>query len=348
MLMSSKNLNVEFANFVFHMGSSDLLDSFAQFVHPVFFENFKRRFNETTYFFHNCRIFDVPFAEGTRHFLYGRLVKDYLLHQEQVVEGENLVPVDNVYPNAPSSMFILCLENHRLFYIKEHRDAPPLETFKSTVLHLVKQRRDQVIEDVVKDNQKLRNERGGNVKKVTKKALRQTYSEPELNIFPMSSDASIREFVNGLKLVRMLKFEVYKPNNEVDLNDIFDGLRDMGDDLGTTVSTVAYTRKEKKTLDHESVVQKVIEASHDNNVDFTIEGRNQNNDKITGTNDEFRLKVPLEDELDTPKSTAFIVYEKFKELINDGLVRLPEEGETSAVKDKVKSVLSLIKKFGDE
>tara|TARA_R110001583_G_scaffold194778_2_gene366962 strand:+ start:1535 stop:2575 length:1041 start_codon:yes stop_codon:yes gene_type:complete len=342
-----KNLNVEFANFVFHLGNNDLLDNFIQFVHPAFFNNYKRKFNETTYFFHNCRMFDVPFKDTTRHFLYGRLVKDYLLHQEQLIEGENLVPVDNVYPNAPSSMFILCLENHRLFYIKEHKDAPPLETFRATVLNFVKQRRDDVINELIKDNEKLRKERGDSIGKVTKTALKITYPEPKLNIFPMSSDASIREFVNGLKTVRLLKFDIFKPNNEANLNDIFDGLRDVSDDLGTTVSTVTYTKKGNTTLDHESVTQKVIEASLDNNVEYKIEGRNHNNDKITGTNEEFRLRVPLEEKLDTPRSTALVIYQKFQELVRDGLVRFPEEGETNSIKDKVKGIVNLLKKFGD-
>ena len=276
--MTVKNLNVEFANFVFHLGNNDLLDNFIQFVHPAFFNNYKRKFNETTYFFHNCRMFDVPFKDTTRHFLYGRLVKDYLLHQEQL-------------------------------------------------------------------NEKLRKERGDSIGKVTKTALKITYPEPKLNIFPMSSDASIREFVNGLKTVRLLKFDIFKPNNEANLNDIFDGLRDVSDDLGTTVSTVTYTKKGNTTLDHESVTQKVIEASLDNNVEYKIEGRNHNNDKITGTNEEFRLRVPLEEKLDTPRSTALVIYQKFQELVRDGLVRFPEEGETNSI--KVKGIVNLLKKFGD-
>jgi hypothetical protein len=131
--MAVKNKNVEFANFVFHMGENrNLLDSFVEFVHPAFFRQLKRVHGESSFSFYDTKIIDIEVDGEKLFFLYGRLVKDSVLHQEQIFENDTLVPVNNVFQNAPSSIFILTLKEHRLFFIKENRDAPTLDSLKAT------------------------------------------------------------------------------------------------------------------------------------------------------------------------------------------------------------------------
>lgn len=346
--MAVKKLNIEFANFIFHMGSQNLLDCFVDFVHPALFDGFSRKHDETTYFFHNIKLIDVEIKGEVNHFVYGRLVKNGVLHQEQIVNGENLVPVDNVYPNAPSSIFILSLSNHRLFLIKEHRDAPTTDTLRTTVLHFVKQQRNLYINDLYDANRIQREERGGNLRNITKTALRQQYPEPELDIISMSSDADISEFVNTLSSIDTLTLDIIKPNNEADLSPIFDTLRDVGTELGAKKNKLTFQKGDRKTLKHEKVTKLSKEASRDNNVRFSIKGKDINKDIINGTNEEFKLTVPLDEKFDTPKATALVVYNKFLELIEDGLIKQPNTGEPNIIKRKINSILTLVKRFSDD
>jgi hypothetical protein len=346
-MTTKKNLQIEFANFVFHMGERNMLDCFVDFIYPALFNKKLRKYGESTYFFHNMRILDIEISGEIQYFVYGRLVKNGLLHQEQIIENDNLVPVDNVYPNAPSSIFILSLTNHRLFLIQEHRDAPTFDTLKSTILHFVKDIRNQHINDVYTERNIQREERGGNGRKLTKKSLKEQHPEPELELIPLSSDADLSEFINSMVLIDSLTLEIVKPNNEGDLTPIFGNMRDIKSEVGSDKCAMTFKKGDKKSLKHEKVAKYAAAASKDSNVHYIFSGKDSNNSKYTGTNDQFKLRVPIKEELDTPKSTTMIIYYKFLDLVKDGFLRQPDTGDSKSLSDKISNIINLLKGFGN-
>lgn len=221
-----RNLHLEFWNFVCHFGEHKLLDFYNEMVHPAFFEKHIRSHGKTNWFFHDVQFIKVEFQEDSLPFVYGKIVKDTSIERNQVFEDDELKAAPLFVPTAPSSIFILSLIDHRLFFIKEHPDSPTMENFKVTIEKFIDITRKELINNDYEAHEKIRNEHGGSIKKVTKKSLQVRYPEAEIELIPLSSDADIDEFIRNMKTISSLKLKLVLPNSEADTNDFFNSLRE--------------------------------------------------------------------------------------------------------------------------
>jgi hypothetical protein len=167
-----KKLSVEFANFVCHVGERNLLESYLDFVHPAFFNDHKRVYADSSYFFYEPQLLEIKDEndEDVLPFIYGRLVKDTFLERKQrydEVDGE-LKDDPTALQNSPSSIFILSLLDHQLFFIKEHKFAPTLDTFKSCIEKFINNEREQIVENIYqaeKEKYEYRGKTGRSIKR---------------------------------------------------------------------------------------------------------------------------------------------------------------------------------------
>lgn len=342
-----KNKFIEFANLVCHFDNYKLLDKFADVVHPAFFHNYTRTFKDSTYFFYENRLEKVKYLEEDRYFIYGRIVKDTNIEREQVFCDGKLIDDYENLQNSPSSFFALSLIDHRLFFMKEHKDSPTLSSFKVTLESFMIQAIDNLVSSEYEDYAQNRDFYAATGKKITKKSLRLKHPKPEIELIPLSSAEGLKEFINSLSSIDRFTLDLVKPNDEGDCNDFFEKWRDKANkDLQTPKSKLIFN-KHRKSLPHNEIESFANEARLDGNIIINITGKDKSRDTIRGTPEEFQLTVPIEEEFDTPKNLVSMMYYKFWELIKGGLVEEPRITDIEDVKVKIENQVALTKKFGD-
>ncbi|ENB2053059.1 hypothetical protein KW539_19790 [Vibrio fluvialis] len=339
-----KNYNLEFWNLVCHFGEQKLLDRYIDFVHPAFTNKHERARGQTRYMFYGAKLI-VQEVDGEQlPFIFGRHVKDTVFEREQVMVGEDLVEEPLAVPNAPSSIFILSLKDHRLFYIKEQVDSPTADSFKTTLEYFIKKERTNFINSIYEAEQEMRRERGGNYKSSKKKDLEVTFPEPDINLVPLSSDADIEQFIKSMKLIKKFSLTLVKPNDEADMNPFFKEWRKVNGKMNQPKSKVDFSPSgKKKTLPHDDVAELSKEVVKDGNIILKLNGTDMKDDKLNGTEEDFKLTKVMDEINEAPTILVKEVYESFKSLIADGIVTAPRITNLKAVTDKLKYIISMIK-----
>ncbi|HDG1717173.1 hypothetical protein [Vibrio cholerae] len=337
-----KKKNVEFWNFVCHFGQGKMLDYFLDFIYPALTTERVRCYGDSRWFFYDVRLVEPEINGQTLPFIYGRLVKDTVLERDQVFE-DNQLKIDPLrVQNSPSSIFILSLLDHRLFFIKEQKDSPTMDSFKSTILKFIKDVRNERINDDYNYMKELRELNEGSTKVTSKKNLAIQFPEPELEIIPLSSDADMDEFIKGMRSIDRFSLDLIMPNSEFDSNAFFSSWREETNKIGTKKSKINFP-KNGKSLPHANVSELAKEAIKDENIMITLVGKDLDNDKIIGTNDSFKLTRSLDEIDQVPLFTVKKIYETFLGLIDDGVIRGPKICDLEKVKEKIKHIVMMIK-----
>lgn len=145
--------NFEIANFVFTVGSTPRLvmkDLFNEVIRPAFTdERLVRAYDKTSYLLMDVSEGLLQMGGATVDVLYGQIVKDTILERKQVRRGRELVPAEGAMESAPSSVFCLVKENHRLMFMPRHRGAPRIEEFEHTLGKFVRDKYEQYIHFVI-------------------------------------------------------------------------------------------------------------------------------------------------------------------------------------------------------
>ncbi|TVP14284.1 hypothetical protein [Shewanella sp. KCT] len=340
-----KNYNVEFWNFVCHFGEHKLLDFYSELVHPAFTNGLTRDYGENCWFFHNVELLTCNFDGNELPFVYGRIIKDTVLRRTQYFSEGELKEDEKGIQSSPSSIFILSLIDHRLFFVKEQSDSPTMENFKSTITKFIKDIRTKLIDDEYRAAKEIYDYNGGSngkLHRTTKKNLGVRFPEPNIEIIAQSSDAGIDEFVRGMKSIDQLQLEVITPNNESDCNGFFEAIRKKDKQVGVKKSTHTY-RKKDGVLAHDNISDISKEANKDENVQITLKGKDIHNDKLIGTNDSFKLVKRIDEIEEIPTLFTKSVYESFMELIKDGIIRGPKISDMDKVKEKLSNILKIIR-----
>lgn len=336
-------MNVEFANFVCHFGNLNMLDGFVEFIYPAVTSGLPRTYGDSKMFFYESRLLQIEINNSDeRHaFLYGKFVKDTFIQREQIYTEGKLQADNESFQNSPSSIFIISLYDHRMFYIKEHKDSPNILSFKSTMEHLVNS---QIINARNEEYARLiemHNEYPDRIRKPKRSDMEVKFPSMDLEIIQLSSDAGIEEFINDLKSIEKLSLGLVMPNDETDTNDFFEQWRAKKKNLNAAKSKIDFSKK-GKTLPHSEVIDIAKEAVSDGNILINLKGTDINNDKINGTNENFKLTASLGELEDTPEGTTAKIYSIFRELKSSGIIRESRVKEPQKVLKKVLDIIGAI------
>lgn len=133
----SKTRPAEFANVVIIFGEKKVLIDYAQeIVIPAFMDgDFERTYGETRYFFLDQKIIEVEQDDTRLGIIVGRFVADRTLKSEQEWDKNEkaLVQKHRQIPTAPSAVFALILNTHRMVFLHETPYAPTLKNFEATL-----------------------------------------------------------------------------------------------------------------------------------------------------------------------------------------------------------------------
>jgi len=337
--MSDKSLSMEMGNLVCRFGQEKvLLDLADEVVLPSFFDNsLVRSYDKTSFFFHEVN--PVILRSDSNDLIIGiagRFIKDTTLEREQIYEeGKGLVKDSNSMRSSPSAIFLLILNNHRLIYVKETKNAPSKESFRSTLLNFIRVKHKQFIDS---EHERLKQSKKENPKKsrVTKKELLESYPRPTLELIPLTSEESIEQFVKKYSILKMMEISLSDRNDENDNDPFFDELQKRKDAIGSVNSIVKHSNS--KGLNKETVISEISEATAQGNQKVKLNGVDSEGDILRGNNEEFQLRKPLNELSSNPKKAANQLFESFIGLVEDGLVKIPETSQ------KAKTVIADIAK----
>ncbi|UBU49918.1 hypothetical protein LCW13_06610 [Cobetia amphilecti] len=325
MLFSSK---LEFGNYTLRFGDERvLLDLFDEIVMPSFHEMryIRKLKGKGDYFFLDTKLVILDDSLDTPVLgVSGRLVKNARLKREQVYRPEDGIVEDrSELETAPSSTFLLILNNHRLILSKEMPGAPTIQNFQSTSQYCLKNRHRDYIKEIYEE-EKSKRIKNPELQRVTKKSLYAKFPSPILRITPLSDKESLKDFVDRLKHIDKVTIKLLSTNKEEINNDDF--WSDFGrrrDEMNSNSAKVEFTNT-KHGLNKDQVYGQTSSASDLGNSEISFKGYDMQGDTIRGSNEDFNLIVELDELPRNAEEAARVKYQQFKQLVHSSAISVPE------------------------
>jgi hypothetical protein len=317
------------ANFVCRFGEDlVLLDLFREIVVEAFLKPGRERtYANKKYFFFKPQLLDLTAHGKVEKAIAGRLIKQTTVGREQVLRDGELVQDIQELESAPSSLFVLLLSNHKLLLVRETRDAPGLEAFESTARRFIFDAHREYLDT-------LREAIGEQGERVTNAELLAQVPKPTVEVVPLSTGSSLELFIGRFATLSSVQVRLVEPNDELDNAALFEHIRDAKEETGATSATLELKNGSQEGLDKEAVVELLEDPVSQGNSKIKLAGKDQNGESLRGNNEDFKLIVPIDLNVDTIKQAAIKIYNKFKSI--QGLLKIPELTEDQ--KEKLKNI----------
>jgi len=310
----ARQLDIEISNLVCRFGPSLVLnDLLEEVVIPAFFRDDARRYGETQFFFTEQDFGYLKKGDIDSLALRCRFIKSTVLRRHQVYSpSEGLVTDEKSLESAPSSIAILLLKSHRLLYVKEVPQAPTPAQFGITLAHFLR------LSMATFHNARYQAERQAG-RKVTKKAIKNRFPAPEVDVIPVVSSESLRHFVNRFESLNTLKFEIAPTNSELDNSEFFKMARESKNKVASKKTVIQHHNPDG--LNKIECVS-TVEAAKQGNVRISMKGTDSNGDELKGNNENFSVRATLDEPREEYDALAIDAYEKYEELVESKVVTL--------------------------
>ena len=304
--MATIHKNLEMVNFVCKFGNFDLLDLFNEVVYPAFFdESHKRNYRGSHYYFRNVELLDLgedPLGDKRLLAITGRFIKNTELSREQFEnEDGELVRDMQGMPTAPSAIFVLMLNSHRLLYVAETKFAPNLNTFKATVISFLKSEQSKFLKTLDKE---------------AKATFKVNYESPEITITPLSTEKSVFDHLKQYEKIKRVKITLNDRNSEFDASKMFDALHKASNQMNSTTSVEF--KNFKDGLDKQETPKEIAAALKQDNQVVRVEGITTDGETLILSNDDFKLHKKINLVQDNVKKTISNMVSAFKNLVKSG------------------------------
>lgn len=327
--------NATFANFICRFGDNKvLLDYAKRIVIPAFTKDtYVRSYGKKThYHFYETELMNL--AEDGKDpilVLAGRFVKQTELTRTQIFDDKNgLVQDEASLLSAPSSFFVLILNNHRLIYFPETPHAPDLNAFRVTAQQFLRQRHQEFID---KRYEKTR----GDDDAPTKKSLYEAHPRPTVEVVPLTGRADIATFMRRFEKLKRINFRVVRPNDDINAGEILGQVRELSDALGSTSTKL--TASSGDGLDIDAAIEAVTEATGSGNQDVSVSGVDTNGNALSGNNEQFRLSAEINNVPLKKVSLVKRLVDKFTQLRSEGAINAPKADSNPTKVKKLKTLL---------
>jgi hypothetical protein len=241
---------LEFGNYTLKFGEEKvLLDLFDEIVMPSFLEmKFVRHLKDKgDYFFLDTQTVVLdPNPESPVLGITGRIVKNTKLRRDQIFRTDGGIIEDkSELETAPSSTFLLILNNHRLILSKEVPGAPTIQNFQSTSQYCLTERYKEYISEEF-EQAKIAKEENPDLERVTKKSLKEGLTSPHLRITPLSDKESLQAFVERLHHIDRVTIKLLPTNREeIDNDDFWADLGRRREEMNSSSAKVEFANKKR-------------------------------------------------------------------------------------------------------
>ena len=317
---------VSFANLICRFGDKFvLLDLAREVVLPAFTDqSLKRRYRDTTYFFFETKISEIPGSDGTNVpliIVHGKLVKDTVLTREQVFsQDRGLVPAQESMPSAPSSFFVLVLNNHKLIYMAETPHAPMLGQFQTALQRFLSIRYEAYVDA-------LYSEAKSSPEPKPKKQIRLEIPHPTVEVLPLASKASIEEFLRAFAKVTHLEFKIIETNQEYPMERTYQELRKMKKSIRATSTRLVHDSA--FGLDKANAIEQIHAAAASGNEKVSLTGTSEDGVRLSGDNHRFKLSVHPEGLPENELDRAAHLVKLYADRVESGIILEDVAADTS-------------------
>ena len=182
----------------------------------------------------------------------GRFVKNMLLKSEQKLsKNGKLISDKQELETAPTSLFTLILNNHRLIFCREMGYAPTLTDFLRTSAHFLKLSYKDYFNKKVKELED--KEENVNIE-VAKIELRKEIPSPTLRITTLSDSSTLKEYINNFATIKKVNIKLLQTNNdEIDLDDFFNKFKEQKEKTNSSYAKIEYSNS-KDGLDYNAPI----------------------------------------------------------------------------------------------
>jgi hypothetical protein len=330
---------VEFVNYTLNFGSEKvLLDAFREIVEPSFAsQKYIRRTSTASWFFMDVTLIALDSSQDVPVLgLAGRFVKKTKLKRTQVLTSDNQLKEDQrELDSAPSSIFLLILNNHRLLFCKEMPDAPDINNFLKTSEHcLRKAHADHINREVEKLDLSTLIER-----QEVRKLFEYDIPYPSLRITPLLDGEELTGFIDRFSIINRLTVKLLKTNkDEIDNDDFWESIEKKkeeinGDSVKIEISSTTHS------LNKEVVRGEAISAGAYANSDISIIGYDMQGGDLSGDNNDFSLKSEIENLSKNIEIAAKQMFSKLTNMIHDNIISIPPA--PPSVSDVFKSLFNV-------
>ncbi len=321
--MATRTNYIEFANFVCKFGERDMLDAAQEVVLPAFLDRqMQRKYDTTTYFFHRVRLVTFKAGDYPVVAIAGRFVKDTVLTRSQYFDerADDLVQEEIELRNAPSAIFVLSLNDHRLIYLRETSDAPLLQTFATTSRIFIRNKHEDHIDETYRrqlDEFKRARDAGSSIplKRPTKVALTENLPRPDVVAISLSGGDATSEYLDTFDVISSVSVKFITPNaDEIDGEGFISMVFGEKSLLGAKDTNIYFGSD--NGLTPEPAKKYITEALETENAEVKFKGTNKDGHQLEGDNEKVRLRVPYYEQTRGDlniRGIAMKLYQKYKD-----------------------------------
>jgi hypothetical protein len=258
-----------------------------------------------------------------------------VVRREQVFnqETDDLIKDNESLHTSPSAVFMVILNNHRLMYFGETSYAPSLQSFQATTSKFLKEK----YHDFVHQLYQQQHHTG-----VTKKQLYEQYYPPSLQIVSLSSDSSIRQFIDKYSLLKRVEIKLLTPNNDLDNNGLFSEARKAKEEVSAKTTTIIHDNA-RDGLFRTAIIRQLESVLRLGNSQVKVKGIDSQGNHLEGSNDNFKLRTLLPNVPHTIGGIADTSYRTLQSLIDQGLIHIGENRDN--ISDKLQELWNKIRNY---
>lgn len=319
-----------FANLVVKFGTLNLLDYKEIFTSAIMVDTNVRQYGSSLYRFLDPKISKLVDDDPLSVAIYGRFVKETEYSREQIMLDGKLVQDTERMSVALSAFFCIFLADHRMAYIPETRNAPPLDAFAVTLERFLRKAFSAQIE---KDYRLGKEE---NPKFTRANAIAGRVS-PTVHVVPLPARQSIEDFVARFEKINSISVALISRNSEMTrgiMQAVISAIEPTGADSAKLVATGG-----GEGLDLANTAVFVKDTAGSGYEDVTLRGVDHDGNKLKGGNEEFRLVVDVPDGL-SDHELANDLFLRFSQLVSSG--EIAKGNRTAEEIQKISDALSQI------
>lgn len=314
--------NASFANLVVKFGQRDLLD-YSDVVLRAFTNDTRvRKYGEREYHFLDVSIKHMDENDPLSLCVFGRLVKVMTLTREQILEGNEIRQDRRSIESAPSSFFVLLLDCHRMVYVPETQFAPSLSEFHSTIRRFVKNEFKSFLDREYK--------RINDNDRITWAELHKLHVAPTINVVPLTSEASITEFISRFSKINRLSVRIIDRNNEISGGSIVSSIQKRLEPTEPDNASLVVS-KGGDGLVAKPTEEFIAETTKHGYEDVSIRGFDCDGNRLSGNNESFRLQSEVEIENFSSETIAKRLYNLFRHLQDQGSIIISRLSEGDSI-----------------
>lgn len=306
--MATLEKNLEIANLVCKFGDHNLLDLFSEVVEPAFFKQKNRKAGKSNFYFDEVSLVNLGtdfLGQNEIIAIVGRFVKQTQLEREQYRDSTGKLVKDNKrLASAPSAIFALILNNHRLLYAAETKYAPTPENFRSTLSYFLRNEQINYKDSLPKE------ERNPFLKE---------FPIVELTLTPLTNQQTLSKKIYLFSKLKKVTFILNDRNSEIDGEDMFRQMQETSDEAG---GQGKFEITNNEGLNQKVIAKEANKATIQGNQKIVLLGTDKSGNRLKIDNDDVKIQTTVNVVQNNIFTTVLHMFSEFKKLILSKEIRV--------------------------